>query len=403
VTVYWDPKSKGYRYDFQYLGRRYSSPRGAPTKREAADAEAARRRLLRRVAAGLEVASVETSPRFHDWANHYLAFVTTRQRLRRVDAVVLVLRVVLRFWGAKPARPLKSHEEGPFHDLRLSDPLVDPSWITKFEAWMQARGIAGATRNRYRTALSRLYAVAMLPEFRAQTGVTMNPFRAMLRDTERSRSVTFTVEQLAAVVAAAPPHLRLAIAIAVYAPKLRLGNILSLRWSDVDLHATTITVAEHKTAGVTGLPLVSPISAALLPILTEAKRTSRSVWVIRFRKKPVKTIDTAMEAACTRAGVPYGRRQKGGVTFHSIRHTMATWLARFGYSGALHASLLGHRSEATTRKYTHLAAVDQSDALERLGHVIALPEPVAGPVVGLGNGSRTKPRRARRARTQKPA
>jgi len=402
MTVYWDPKSNGYRYDFQHLGRRYISPRGFPTRREGADAEAAKRRTLRRVAAGLEVATTEASPRFHTWAHYYVEFVTKRKRLRRVDAVVLVLRVVLRFWGAKPARDLKPHETGPYHDLRLADPITDPSWIAKFEDWMLARGIAGPTRNRYRTALSQLYQVAMLPEFRQQTGVTMNPFRAMLRDTERSRTVTYTPSQLAAVIAAAPPHLRLTIAIAIYAPKLRLGNILALRWSDVDLEAQTITVRDHKTMDVTGLPLISPISAPLLPMLTAAKQGSRSVWVIRFRKQRVKTIDTAMEAACTRAGVLYGRA-KGGVTFHTIRHTMATWLARLGYGGALHAALMGHLSEATTRKYTHLSGIDQVAPLERLGEALPMAEAFAGPVAGLAPQNAARDRRRRTARARKQA
>lgn len=402
MTVYWDPKSNGYRYDFQHLGRRYISPRGVPTKRECADAEAAKRRTLRRVAAGLEVARTEASPRFHDWANHYLTFITKRKRLRRVDAVVLVLRVVLRFWGATPARDLKPHEAGPYHDLRLADPIADPSWIAKFEDWMIARGIAGPTRNRYRTALSRLYAIAMLPEFRAQTGVTMNPFRAMLRDTERSRTVTYTPSQLAAVVAAAPPHLRLTIAIAIYAPKLRLGNILALRWSDVDLEAQTITVPDHKTMDATGLPLVSPISAELLPLLATARKATRSVWVIRFRKQRVKTIDTAMQAACTRAGVLYGR-SKGGATFHTIRHTMATWLARLGYGGAMHAALMGHLSEATTRKYTHLAGADQIGPLERLAAALPMTDAFAGPVAGLSTQTAARDRRPRAPRTRKQA
>lgn len=168
----------------------------------------------------------------------------------------------------------------------------------------------------------------------------------------------------------------------------------------MDLEARTITVQEHKTAAATGLPLVSPISEPLLPLLATAKAASRSVWVIRFRKQRVRTIDTAMEAACRRAGVVYGRRQ-GGVTFHTIRHTMATWLARLGHGGALHASLMGHLSEATTRKYTHLAAEDQRAPLDLLGAALPLGPAFVGPLAGLAPKRTAAARRPRASRTTK--
>jgi integrase len=135
----------------------------------------------------------------------------------------------------------------------------------------------------------------------------------------------------------------------------------------------------------------------LLPHLHTAKADSRSLWVIRFRKQRVRSMDTGMSDDCGREGVPYGRRT-GGATFHTIRHTMATWLARLGYGGALHAVLMGHLSEATTRKYTHLAAGDQQAPLEALAAAL----PLVGPVVGLPPDA-PAPRRTRRAATSRKA
>lgn len=391
MTVYYDPKTKGYRFDFRLHGRRQTSPRGFPTKREAADAEAARRRQIRRQVAGLEPLDAPVAPAIQDWAEVYVDFLERRQRVRHLASIEHVLRVVLRFWGRRPDRELEPHEAGPYHDYRLSDPITDPSLITRFEDWMIKRKIAAATRNRYRTAMSRLYAVAMLPEFRAATTVTMNPFRAVLRDRERGRTVTLSLEQLRAVLTHASPHLRLAVAIAALAPKLRLGSILALRWSDVDLETRTIVVQEHKTVGRTGRPQVAPISSQLAGILQAARSTRTTAWVVAYRGGPVKTIDTGLKAACQAAGVPYGLRT-GGATFHTIRHSMASTLARLGVPEHIRKNIMGHETITTTQKYTHLVPEDERAELERLAAAVPLTDLVVGTVVGLS--PRSRPSRA---------
>lgn len=380
-----------YRYDFRYLGRRYTSPRTFPTQVEARDAEAEHRRRLRRAAAGLEEPGTRATLAIADWAEIYMAHLAKRGRISDLATVEHVLRVVLRFWGRKPARDLKVHERGPYHDLCLRDPIDDPRHLLAFEDWMLKRGIAGATRNRYRTAMSRLYVVAMRPEFRTTTGVTMNPFLALERDQPRGRTVTLTLAQLRAVLAAASPHLRLAIAIAALAPKLRLGNVLALRWdTHVDPALTTITVQEHKTARVTGRPLVTPISAQLRGILEAARRRQpRGVpWVIHYRRQAVRTIDTGLKAACEAAGVPYGLR--AGATFHTIRHTAATLLAALGVPEGLRKDVLGHKAIATTQLYTHLQPAHLVAPLEQLSVALPIDDLLVEPAVGTRS---SRPRR----------
>ena len=107
-------------------------------------------------------------------------------------------------------------------------PIRDGAWLLKFEEWMTARGLAGATKNHYRSACSRLYAVAMLPEYRQQTGIHMNPFRGIPRDRTRRREDVFSRAQLRAVFAHATPALQLAMRLALFAPELRIGNIAAL-------------------------------------------------------------------------------------------------------------------------------------------------------------------------------
>jgi hypothetical protein len=62
------------------------------------------------------------------------------------------------------------------------------------------------------------------------------------------RTVTVTVEELREWLAAASCHIRLAVAIAALAPKLRLASVLALTWSEnIDADFRFISVRRHKT------------------------------------------------------------------------------------------------------------------------------------------------------------
>lgn len=377
-------QAKAYRYDFQFQGRRYVSPRSFPTQGEAADAEAARRRQLRRVAAGLEVAEAVT-PCIADWAEVYFAFLATRGLVTDLGSIESKLRVVLRFWGRKPDRPLKAYERGPYHDLRLADPITDPRHLLAFETWMLQRGSSGTTRNHYRTAMSRLYAIAMLPQYRAQTRVTMNPFMGLMRDPRTRRSVTLSLEQLRAILREAAPHIRLAIAIGALAPKLRLANILGLRWVDIAPDFSTLLVQEHKTRRLTGQPLVATVSDQLQAILraAHAARPPDVEHVITYHGRGLrKTIEVGLKLACEAAGVPYGR-DTGGATFHTIRHMAATTLATLGIAGALRKEAMGHLSLSASEWYTHLVPEHARASLEQLSQALPIRDLLVGAPVGV--------------------
>ena len=56
-----------------------------------------------------------------------------------------------------------------------------------------------------------------------------------------------------------------------------------------------------------------------------------------------------------------------GVTFHSLRHTFATWLVQKGVSIFEVQKLLGHSDIKVTQIYSHLAASDLHGTVNRIG------------------------------------
>ncbi|HYE17064.1 MAG TPA: tyrosine-type recombinase/integrase, partial [Tepidisphaeraceae bacterium] len=269
--------------------------------------------------------------------------------------------------------------------------ILDPDWLTKFEAWMDARGIAGGTKNSYRSAVSGMYRLALRPQWRKKTHVLANPMAGTERDARRSRTGTLTIDQLRAWITAAPPHVKLALAVGALAPKLRLSSILNLRWGvNIPKALDFITVYDHKTIRHTDEPQVMPIDPQLQTILGPLWKPSG--YVITFRGEPVKDIKTALRRAAKDAGIDYGR---ASITFHSLRHTMATLLAELGVPERQRQEVMGWLDAQTAQGYTHLRPTHERQPLALLSGAVQIADVVQGPVQETNRTTPKKPARFR--------
>ena len=361
-------------YDFWFKGHRRNASTSQVTRSDAEQFERDIKRGLRRQLAGLEAPPAQAAPTFQDWAEvHY------RERIRHItrpDFLEHSINVILRFWGTRPSDG--GVPEEPYHDLRLDDPIREPVWIERFEAWMRARGSSPQTRNHYRSTLRGMYRTALLPAYRGSSGVSVNPFRDVARDSVSERTVTVSVEDLRKWLAAASYHVRLAVAIAALAPKLRLASVLALTWAEhIDAEFHYISVRRHKTATKVKRPQVVPISEQLRTILHDARLRTHT-FVVEYRQRPIKSIRGGLQEAAKRAGLAYGRAGDG-VTFHTLRHTAASLLAELGESEAIRKEVMGHRDIATTQRYTHLRPIHEIPAHERLAAAVPISDLVMDP------------------------
>jgi hypothetical protein len=76
------------------------------------------------------------SPRFQVWSDVYFQHVS--RRIKRSDILERTLRIVLKFWGARPIEDEPLDPNTHYYDLHLVDPIDDPSWLERFEKWMAA-------------------------------------------------------------------------------------------------------------------------------------------------------------------------------------------------------------------------------------------------------------------------
>ncbi|MBI4574711.1 MAG: site-specific integrase [Planctomycetes bacterium] len=143
---------------------------------------------------------------------------------------------------------------------------------------------------------------------------------------------------------------------------LRLGEILSLRWEDVDLKAGLlhVTVREDwkpKDRESRRIPLH--------PRLREVLEAMGRVGALVFSTTNGTPYD---ESHVHRALVAAGRRTGlTGINFYLLRHTFASWLVQAGQPIYSVSKLLGHASVTTTEHYyAHLAPETLHDVVAAL-------------------------------------
>ncbi len=126
---------------------------------------------------------------------------------------------------------------------------------------------------------------------------------------------------------------------------MRRGEILSLKWEQIDSKSGVITL--HDTSS--GDKRQIPINETLAETLREIVRRIDSPYVfVDSRGKPHKHIREAFTSACRRSGIKDFR-------FQDLRHTFASHLVKAGIEITTVSKLLGHKSMAMTLRYSHLA------------------------------------------------
>lgn len=361
-----------YHFSFVYGGIRHRGTTDQTSREDAQIVEDREKARLRREAHGLVAAHPNEAPFIHEFASVY--FAEQRRRLTRPDVLERTLRMVLGFWGKKPRQ--HALEGAPYHHLRLLDPITDPRWLDRFEQWMDARELSGSTRNSYLSAMSGLYRLAAKARYRPRTGVERNPFDDIGRHPTRVRHVTATKDDILRWMQHGAPHFVLAIVVGALAHKLRVSQVLQLRFDrHIDPAFTKITFDSHKTIRHSRKPQVTIISTELRRVLQAVQKARpHATHVITWRGEPVKDVKTAARQAAKRAGLDYGL-QDGAVTFHALRHVSATELARMGVSAALAGKASGHLDPRTTEKhYTHLIESDEQRIVDQLGERLGLAD-----------------------------
>jgi len=226
----------------------------------------------------------------------------------------------------------------------------------------KAKPRANATTVRYMAAISHVFTVAVWE----WQWCDDNPVRKVSKPREARGRVRFLSDDererlLAACQVSRNVHLYTIVVLAL-GTGARRGELLTLRWSDVDLKRGAFIFRETKN----GETRVVPLTGYALDILTQHATVRRLDTTLVF---PDHTgtkalgIREAFEWAVKRAGIPDFR-------YHDLRHTFASYLAMNGATLAEIAEALGHKTLAMVKRYAHLSEAHTRGVVERMHQTI---------------------------------
>lgn len=231
-----------------------------------------------------------------------------------------------------------------------------------------------------------------------------------------------TEQEAAALIAAAKPNWRSMVMVALRTG-LRIGELRGLQWGDVDLTGRLLRVRRtdpgrpdmDPNAPKGNRPRVVPLTPDTLACLRELyeatpaehRKAKSWVWIgaaswhgqhDRYRTRSEGNCAMAMGTIAARA------KLDEEVTWHTLRHTYASWLVMRAVPLSAVQELLGHASIRQTERYAHLApgfaqhaAVAAALDFPLVSVAAILPElPAATPALPAGDSKRSR----RRARNQ---
>jgi integrase len=276
---------------------------------------------------------------FSDFADEYLKIKAEKRSIRSIRGYAKHLKA---FFGERPLSRITPELVVQYQQKRLKDKVVMKKKTT--------RTTKGPSVNRELATLKNLFNTARkLRLFRGD-----NPVDGVSYYPEQSRDYVLSKEEVGRLLDAAGETLRKVILIALNTG-LRKGEILSLRWSQVNLDDRVISFARTKSAKF----LRVPINAVVEGVLVGLERTGDYVFPGRWGRGHLADSKQPFNKARSAAGLP-------NLHFHDLRHCAGTYMSAASISTRTIQQILGHQDSRTTAKYINPNDDDRRKAVDAL-------------------------------------
>ncbi len=215
--------------------------------------------------------------------------------------------------------------------------------------------LKNATINRYLAAISVVFSYAC-----REYGLQLNPARqiALLPENNRRTRYLSKAERtrlFEASRASKWDKLYLLVLTAI-TTGARRGELLGLRWIDIDFDRRTAHVSSTKN----GEPKVLPLTDSVIQEMQKFNHY-HNVLIFNSELKPEKPyfFFKLWKKALIEAEIDDFR-------FHDLRHCCASYLAQSGASLIEIADVLGHKDISVTKRYSHLCIEHKSSLINRV-------------------------------------
>ena len=269
---------------------------------------------------------------------------------------------------------LRVHLYPAFGDMQLR--LITRDAIQLFLGGKLRSGLSWRTVKSLRTAFGTIMAAAEIAEL-----IPSNPVRKTRfpRRGQTKQRAVIAPEKVRELLDALPEPSR-SLAWLLVLTGLRIGELLAVRWRNIDLEHGTLRVTETVYDGHFDVPKTRrsqrtvPLAAKAIQILTARKPAVVNPEALVFVTSTGTPFDRhnltnkQLKPACKKLGLE-------GVSWHWLRHANATLLDAVGTPLGTVQALLGHSSSEITREvYLHSIPADAKRAVEKVEELLNRPK-----------------------------
>ena len=142
-----------------------------------------------------------------------------------------------------------------------------------------------------------------------------------------------------------------------YRHGLRAAELVTLRWSQIDLRGATLAVTRKKG----GIPTEHPLRSVELRLLGRLRRDNPESEYVFLSERAAPMTTGNFRKVLTRLAKAAGDKVAITVNPHALRHACGFYLAGKGVDTRALSHYLGHRSLQSTERYTAQSAARFKD------------------------------------------
>lgn len=137
---------------------------------------------------------------------------------------------------------------------------------------------------------------------------------------------------------------------------LRVSDVCTLKFSNIDWDACTISLTQHKTGKPIILPLLEDVGVSIIDYIKNGRPESSSKYIFVSHSYPDKAVDCCLFTDrvgryVKKSSVDIGDRHFGP---HALRHSLATILMQGGTELPVISEALGHEYTSSTMRYINV-------------------------------------------------
>lgn len=195
--------------------------------------------------------------------------------------------------------------------------------------------------------------------------ISSNPFRQIKKPrVKETQAAHFSREEFQTLKQFIPDGVLKDISLCAVLTGMRLGELISLRWEQVDLDKKVIQVENSESFTTKNRKNRSiPMHPDVCRLLVDRQTKSSGENVFHEDGKQLNRLKVSRDFKRFVRKAGLGEE----LHFHSLRHTFASWLVEQGVSLYEVQKMMGHSSIMVTEKYSHLDVGNLHGSINKIG------------------------------------